>query len=242
MPFTPAHPAIVLPLLRSKYFSATALIVGSMAPDFEYFFKMDVNGEHGHTLGGIFYFDLPVTLFLAFVFHRMVKDNLINNLPSFLQTKFSDVKQLDFENYLRKHWVIFITSAILGSLSHIFWDSFTHLKGFFVQHLDFYKGTVVPFDGVKYPLYYALQHLSTYTGLTILFVYIICIKPKTIKMAKPHLSYWIILIVTSLLILFLRFYWLPETFNLVTAVVSSITSLCIALIIAGQIRFTYQLN
>ncbi|SEF46838.1 protein of unknown function [Flavobacterium urumqiense] len=40
MPFTFSHPAIILPFLKNKKLSATALIIGSMSPDFEYFFRM----------------------------------------------------------------------------------------------------------------------------------------------------------------------------------------------------------
>ena len=56
MPFTPAHPAIVLPLIRSRYFSATGLIIGSLSPDFEYFFKMSVDSIYSHSKGGIILF------------------------------------------------------------------------------------------------------------------------------------------------------------------------------------------
>ena len=40
MPFTFAHPAAVLPFAKkhSSYISVTALILGSMAPDFPIFF------------------------------------------------------------------------------------------------------------------------------------------------------------------------------------------------------------
>jgi hypothetical protein len=68
MPFTPAHPAIVLPLIRSRYFSATGLIIGSLSPDFEYFFKMSVDSIYSHSKVGLFYFDLPVTIVLALLF------------------------------------------------------------------------------------------------------------------------------------------------------------------------------
>jgi hypothetical protein len=42
MPFTFAHPAIVLPLkhLPKRWYSLTGLIIGSMTPDFEYFIRM----------------------------------------------------------------------------------------------------------------------------------------------------------------------------------------------------------
>lgn len=43
MPFTFAHPAAVLPFAKkhSKHISVTALILGSMASDFEYFYTLD---------------------------------------------------------------------------------------------------------------------------------------------------------------------------------------------------------
>ena len=98
MPFTPAHPAIVLPFLKIKpeRVSATALVIGSIAPDFEYFFKMSVSGQHSHTLLGILYFDIPVTIGLAFLFHGVVKRNLIANLPAFFQYRFQPILQLEF--------------------------------------------------------------------------------------------------------------------------------------------------
>ena len=89
MPFTPAHTAIILPLLRfdNRYVSSTALIIGSMAPDFEYFLKFSVDSKFSHTWSGVLYFDIPVVIFLALIFHGVVKNNLIHNLPRWLQQK-----------------------------------------------------------------------------------------------------------------------------------------------------------
>ena len=69
MPFTFAHPAIVLPLLKkkySRYFSATGLIVGSMAPDFEAFIGFRKEKIYSHNWLGVFWFDLPLALIIAF--------------------------------------------------------------------------------------------------------------------------------------------------------------------------------
>jgi hypothetical protein len=56
MPFTFAHPAIILPLYKKPHlFSMTALIIGSMVPDFEYFLKVAVKSALNHSLAGIFY-------------------------------------------------------------------------------------------------------------------------------------------------------------------------------------------
>ncbi|MEB0248571.1 DUF4184 family protein, partial [Mucilaginibacter sp. 5B2] len=61
MPFTISHPAVILPLnyLPKRFISLTALVVGSLTPDFEYFIRMKVQSDYSHTLPGLFWFDLP---------------------------------------------------------------------------------------------------------------------------------------------------------------------------------------
>ncbi|HEY9008767.1 MAG TPA: DUF4184 family protein, partial [Ohtaekwangia sp.] len=194
MPFTPAHTAIVLPFLRTRKLSATALVVGSIAPDFEYFFKLSVESDHSHTLWGLLYFDLPVVFFLSLSFHLLVKQNLIYNLPVYLQQRFQDTLNFDLVAYLRSNYILFILSALLGSASHIFWDSFTHASGFFARELPFYHHISIPFDGVRYPLFYALQHISTAIGLMLVVAYIFFRKPQPITMyARPSVLYWLML-------------------------------------------------
>src|SRR5687768_15085868 len=115
MPFTPAHAAIILPLVKLRRMSATGLIIGSMAPDFEYFFKVSVSSVHSHTWWGLLYFDIPVVFCLSLVFHLMVKQNLINNLPAFLQRRFQDTLHFDFLGYFKQYWAWFILSAAIGA-------------------------------------------------------------------------------------------------------------------------------
>jgi hypothetical protein len=79
MPFTFSHPAILIPLrvLPKNLFSITGLVIGSLIPDFEYFLRLKLKSDHSHTLSGIFWFDLPVSLFFCFIFHLIVrKQNL----------------------------------------------------------------------------------------------------------------------------------------------------------------------
>lgn len=237
MPFTPAHTAIVLPLARMRAWSATGLIIGSMAPDFEYFFKMSVDGKHGHTWGGLFYFDLPVTLVLSLLFHHVVKGNLISNLPVFLQRRFPQALLFDFKTALRKRPVVFLISALAGSVTHILWDAFTHGDGLFVKHLSFYKSIIVPFDGVNYPLWYALQHVSTAVGLSVVAL-VILLKPSFDTFTiRPSIVYWLTLVVVTGLVVGIRFAIYNADYNLGNVVVSSISGLCIALLVCGLINF-----
>jgi hypothetical protein len=229
MPFTPAHPAIILPLLNRKYFSATGLIVGSVSPDFEYFFKASVSGVHGHTLLGILYFDLPVVFFLSFAFHLLIKESLIANLPQFLQARLQPLLQLDFKRFISQHYLVFAGSAILGAVSHIFWDGFTHSGKFFVEYLPIYKGTYVPFQGVKYPLWYALQHISTAVGGAIIVLYILYLPVQAAQnQTIPKLSYWIVLLMLATVFFGMRFLLFAITFNLGNAVVTSISALLLS--------------
>lgn len=239
MPFTPGHPAIILPLVRSRYLSATGLIIGSMSPDFEYFFRMSVMGTHGHTKAGLFYFDVPVTIILALLFHLVVKGNLIGNLPPILQRRFQDTLKLDFLNYLRKHWGIFLISATIGAVSHIFWDSFTHNNRFFVRLFsEVYDSTYVRFQGANYPLFYVLQQVSTVVGLSVVSLYLAFMKPqKTIEKATPRIGYWLLVFAIAIAVLRLRFFIQPSDYSLGNVVVSGITGLIVGTIFCGFINF-----
>lgn len=239
MPFTPAHPAIILPVIRSRFCSATGLIIGSLSPDFEYFFKMSVSGIHSHSKAGLFYFDLPVTLLLALVFHQLVKKNLLANSPVFFQKRFQDTLKLDFISYLRKHWGIFLVSALIGAGSHIFWDSFTHNGRFFVRQFShIYKTTSVYFDGANYPLFYVLQQISTVIGCLIVGAWIVLKKPVPIlEISAPRITYWLLTLTIALAVLRIRFFIHPSDYNLGNVVVSSITGLLIGVVCCGFINF-----
>ncbi len=240
MPFTPAHASIVLPLLRLKpqRVSATALVMGSVAPDFEYFLKMSVSSQYSHTMLGIFYFDIPFTIVLALLFHEVVKKNLISNLPAFFQYRFQNLLNLNFKDYFKTHYWIVMVSAFIGSCSHIFWDAFTHNDGFFAQRISLYKQVIVPYDGVRYPLFYALQNISTAVGLVIIIAYILFLKPqKYIDISRPSIAYWLLIFLISGCVIFLRFVFDIENYNLGNLVVSSVSAILVATLVGGLINF-----
>jgi hypothetical protein len=244
MPFTPAHPAIILPFVKSRYFSATGLIVGSLSPDFEYFFKMSVSGIHSHTKAGIFYFDLPVTILLSLIFHQIVKKNLIGNSPVFLQKRFQETLNLNFLNYLKNNWWIFMGSAVIGAASHIFWDSFTHNNRFFVrQFSSIYQRVSVPFDGANYPLFYVLQQVSTGIGLLVVSIYIVTQRPSSKSdLTSPRIIYWVLVFALAAMVLRLRFFIRPSDYDLGNVVVSSITGLLIGVVCCGFINFKNSIH
>jgi hypothetical protein len=239
MPFTPAHAAAVIPFLKinPRYVSATGLIIGSMAPDFEYFFKFSVESFYSHSLWAILYFNIPVSVLLALLFHSIVKKNIIANFPRVLQDKFQHVLAFNFIDYLKKNPVAFAVSAAIGAASHIIWDSFTHYDAFFVRNLSIYEGTYFPFDGARYPLWYALQHISTIIGLLVLLMYVISLPRKKVIHKPSSLRYWFFIILITSFVVVVRFTIKSSDFNLGNFVVSSISGLCIGFIVCGFLNF-----
>ncbi|QDS33739.1 DUF4184 family protein [Brevibacillus brevis] len=169
MPFTFAHPAIVLPLRKCKWFSFSALVFGSMAPDFEYFFRMQPFSVYSHTMLGLWLVDLPIAILLAFLYQYVVKKPMLARLPEWIG------RGLGYTNNGSRMpaWrtaIVFMYSALLGSLSHIAWDAFTHEGGRMVDHFLFLQQTIL-ITHYKVPVYKLLQHGSTiFGGLAILYV------------------------------------------------------------------------
>lgn len=195
MPFTFSHPFIILPLkgLKSNWFSLTGLIVGSIAPDFEYFIKMEGEREYGHTLLGLFWFDLPLAVVLAFVFHAIIKPPLMDNMPGFLKRRFSRFKDFNWYAYFKTNWLIICLSILIGSLSHLFLDSFTNANGYFVQTIPFLsKGIRLPYSAIYASslLSYALSIIGAF-----IIIYAIWQLPVEKKMKIHHsiFLYWMII-------------------------------------------------
>jgi hypothetical protein len=128
MPFTFSHPALAVPfyLAKKRWFSLTGLVAGSIAPDFAYFIQMKkAVSRFSHTIPGIFLFDLPMAIFLAVIFHGIVKGPLVNHLPRPFYRRLGP--------YAEGHWkgfneraVIIVLSILIGAGTHLLWDAVTH--------------------------------------------------------------------------------------------------------------------
>jgi len=205
MPFTFPHPAIVLPLtfLPRRWFSLTGLVIGSLTPDFEYFLRMRIQSDYSHTLSGLFWFDLPLGILLAFIFHNIIRDSLFDNFPTILKSRFTNFKQFNWNNYFKNNWLVVIISVLIGAVSHIFWDSFTHDQGYFVQTIPALTNTV-DFIGRQVPTLKILQHSSTLLGgLVIVFVLFKRTPDKNVT-GQLNIKYWGILTILTLTIIEIR--------------------------------------
>ncbi|WP_168193922.1 DUF4184 family protein [Pontibacter sp. SGAir0037] len=189
MPFTASHPAIILPLLklRSKWFSTTGLVVGSLSPDFEYFFRLEAYSEISHTLRGIFLFNLPLSFVLATIFHLYVRDEVVHHLPAFLQRRAYAVKPVRWMSYLKRNWLVFSVSAIIGATSHVFWDDFTNVNGYVQRVLPIIQDGVNVF-GKEFIIARLIQHVSTIVGGLIVAAYILSSASKPVRYSVSRLQ------------------------------------------------------
>jgi len=205
MPFTFSHPAIVLPLtfLPRQWYSLTGLVIGSLTPDFEYFLRMRIKSNYSHTIDGLFWFDIPLGLLLAFIFHNIVRDKLFDNLTQVLKSRFSAFRQFDWNGHFKRNWLVVTISILIGAASHIFWDSFTHDHGYFVKTIPALQNSL-DFWGRQIPILKILQHSSTLLGVLLIAFAIYKLPKNKTENEKINLNYWAIFAGITLTIIAFR--------------------------------------
>jgi len=231
MPFTISHVAAVLPLMKKNaptaWLSWTGLIVGAMIPDFEYFLRMRVRSEWSHDILTGLLFNIPLGLIVCYLFHNVVRDRFIAELPSPLQKRWRRFRGWSWNNHFNKQWKAVLISLIIGSLTHVLWDGFTHFYGFFVSKLDFLKTEI---GGVR--LYRLLQHISSVVGAAFLF-WAIYKMPQEKKAIKPvNGKYWLAIILVMMIVFSAWGLTGNNIYEYKNAVVALISSFLIALLFA----------
>src|SRR6266508_4004273 len=169
MPFTLAHPAAVVPLrlISRRYLSFSALVVGSLSPDFEYLFRLNAVSRFSHTFTGLLYFCVPVGLIGFWLFHKLVKQPVILLQPSFMRQRLApSSSNCPFSDL--GHLAAVLISLALGAFTHIAWDSLTHEHGWVVERGPALRASVYSIAGHELRLYKLLQHGSTISGLLLL--------------------------------------------------------------------------
>ena len=134
MPFTFfAHQTVVLPLKRARpqWFDGTALVIGSMAPDFGYPMRGWIQ-RHSHQFGGMIVWGIPFTIVVTLAIRSWVANTAFAHLPD------GGPFRLHSYRALRERWPLWwmtLYSAVIGVGSHILLDSFTHKKSFMAKWL-----------------------------------------------------------------------------------------------------------
>ncbi|MBI3724150.1 DUF4184 family protein [bacterium] len=132
MPFTLlAHQAPVLPLKMWKpgWFSGTALVIGSVAPDVEYVFQGVPHQGFMHSLEGQLLVSLPLTLALAWIARHAVAAPLARRAPDLGAFHLRDLGAIAAGRTSAGSLAKDASSALAGAYSHIALDGITHPGG-----------------------------------------------------------------------------------------------------------------
>ncbi len=116
----PAHQAPVLPLKlwRPQWFDATALCIGSALPDLLYPFA----GDRGHSFPALVVL-VPLTVLTAAVLRWRAAPTVFAQFPDLYQLR---LRSYSVISRRRPRLAISVVSALIGVLSHIVIDAFTH--------------------------------------------------------------------------------------------------------------------
>jgi hypothetical protein len=184
MPFTPSHAVVALPFLRTPLAPA-AIAVGAMAPDLPLFVR-GLPLHYGRTHDLLW---LPATVLLALglllVWRCALRPAARELSPRWLAARLPEswddtagaaaretlaVRRRGGAGSLvsGRGMMLLVVSLLLGVVSHIVWDLFTHAGRWGVTVLPALQEQWGPYEGFRW-----LQHGSSVLGLAIIGVWAI---------------------------------------------------------------------
>jgi hypothetical protein len=184
MPFTLAHAAAALPFRRTRLVPS-ALVIGTFAPDFEYFIRLSPGGGFGHTIIGAVVFTLPVSLIVLWLFHSVVKVPAVSLLPDSMQRRL--VPYLGkFRFFPLTRFALIVFSLLIGIATHLLWDSFTHSRTWLYHHWS-YLGQPMswPIIGPLAP-YKMFMYISSIFGSLFVLVWVARWFQRATPTTQPH--------------------------------------------------------
>ena len=216
----------------------TGLIIGSMAPDFEKFIRMSAYDSFSHTWRSIFYFNLPLSLVLAFLFHNIVRDVLIDHLPVYFQRRLIRFRGFDWVSHFRSRYVVIILSIIIGTVSHIAWDAFTHIDGRVVRWLPFLTA-YLSVGELRIEVFNFLQLSTSVLGLLVVWYAYFLLPVRPVKSTKvkgsEKLRYWIAFTLSACAIAILRYVFGHHLSYLTNFIVVTISAGLLSLVITSSL-------
>ncbi len=167
MPFTLAHAAVVVPMRRLNLIWS-AVIVGTFAPDIEYFLRIPDPYRASHEFAGVITFTLPLAVISLYTFHRVLKMPLLELAPDGLRQRlFPCATSFTHGGWRNLPAIIFCLS--LGIATHLIWDSFTHRDTWASRRWEWLAQPCCLLGySTSIPNYDVLQYVSSVLGCAIL--------------------------------------------------------------------------
>lgn len=178
MPFTPSHALVALPFVRTPLVPA-AIAIGAMTPDLPLFLRgTPLTYAATHSWPG-----LAVTVLVAFalllVWRCLLRPAVRELSPRWLAARLpaewdmsagsaarDTVGLLPGSSRGRVYPLLLVASLLLGVVSHIVWDAFTHSGRWGVGLIPGLDGRWGPFTGFRW-----VQYVSGVVGLVVIGVW-----------------------------------------------------------------------
>lgn len=190
MPFTPSHAVIALPFLRSPLVPA-AIAIGAMTPDLPLFLRgIGVPYGFTHDLRNVVWTTL-IAFVLLLVWRVVMRPALVELAPDEVAARLPGAWRTTGPDAALETVAVgerFASpllpalSLLLGVLSHIAWDLFTHEGRWGVESVPVLQQMWGPLAGYKW-----LQHGSSAVGLLILALFALLWLRRRPMLALPRL-------------------------------------------------------
>ncbi|MEV6618763.1 DUF4184 family protein [Streptomyces sp. NPDC051051] len=179
MPFTLSHAAAVLPAVRADgtgrgRLVPAVLVAGSFAPDMTYYAASVLSGamEFGdvtHSFAGVLTVDVLLAWALVGLW-LLVREPLVALLPRARQGRTAVLTRCGAPRArLRPSTVAWwYASAVLGALTHVVWDAFTHLDRWGMRMFPILGETVA-----GSPLYWYLQYGGSAVAAVVIAAFVV---------------------------------------------------------------------
>jgi hypothetical protein len=171
VPFTAAHPAAILPLVRRGRWVTAALVAGSIAPDLPSFLPLGLRHEQTHPLTAVIWPDGGIALVGLLAWWALLRPGIAPlwpaaearaSVPGWRPGLVTASRPAAFA------WCLWVTASLLvGLVTHLAWDSFTHYDGYAVLHWPQLGDRIW-----DHALYDWLQAFSSVGGMLVVAVYL----------------------------------------------------------------------
>ncbi len=187
MPFTVSHVAAVLPFSRplARWRLLSATIVGSMVPDFGLLLPTRPPRFETHSAIGLLTFCLPVGLATFWIFQLLIKPAITDILPNGAYMRWQhSAAPAAFTNLVQ--WLLAACGVIIGAVTHLVWDGFTHEGARGVRMIPALDDPAVDIAGHHIIGARLLQDVSSLVGLGIVLILVLYgLRPRRYGDAPP---------------------------------------------------------
>lgn len=156
MPFTLAHPALVVPLW-GRGLPMTALVAGSMVPDAPQMVGILRARPWSHSAVGVVTIDLAMGMLALLLWYAVFRRPLVDLAPDPWRARLPERVAMT-----SRTWLLCVPAVVVGAATHVGLDAFTHENGWGTARVGLLRTSLLGVDGYAWA-----QHVCSVIGLAV---------------------------------------------------------------------------